>query len=165
VIRVGLGFDAHPFVPAAGGRPLVLGGVRIEGPPLGGHSDADAVCHAVADALLGAAGLGDLGSRHPADDPALAGASSLRLLEEVAAAVAAAGWRVGNVDVVVAAERPRLGPHVPAMQARLAQALAAAVGGDAAVPVRVSPKRTEGLGFVGRAEGIAVWAVALLEAP
>jgi 2-C-methyl-D-erythritol 2,4-cyclodiphosphate synthase len=154
-MRVGLGFDAHAFSddPA---RPLVLGGVRIEGERgLAGHSDADAVAHAVADALLGAAGLGDLGQHFPDTDPAWAGADSLELLRRVAAMVADAGWAVGNVDCAVVLEAPRLAPFRDEMQERLS----AAAGG--AVSVRA--KRTEGMGALGRGEGVACWAVALLE--
>ena len=151
-MRVGMGFDVHPF---GGPGPLVLGGVEIEGPGLRGHSDADAVAHAVADALLGAAGLADLGTLFPASDDRYRGASSMVLLADVVARVRDAGWTTGNVDVVIAAEQPRLGPHVAAMGA----ALSAVVGG----PVSVKAKRGEGLGAIGRAEGIAAWAVALLE--
>lgn len=159
--RVGLGFDVHPF---GTDPPLVLGGVRIEDAPrLTGHSDGDAVAHAVADALLGAAGLGDIGTVFPSSDERYRDADSVALLREVAAQVARAGWWVDNVDVVVAAETPRLAPHVAAMTATVAGALAAArepMG--TGVGVAVKPKRGEGLGFVGRTEGIAVWAVALL---
>ena len=161
-VRVGLGFDVHPFVD---GRPLVLGGVTIEGAPgLAGHSDADVVTHAVADALLGAAGLPDLGTLFPASDDEHAGASSLGFLEEVGARLDARGCHIVNVDVVVAAETPRLASHLDAMVANLSSALSAARGGDAdPVPVSVKPKRAEGLGAIGRAEGIAAWAVALVE--
>jgi 2-C-methyl-D-erythritol 2,4-cyclodiphosphate synthase len=154
-MRVGLGFDAHAFSddPA---RPLLLGGVRIEGERgLAGHSDADVIAHAVADALLGAAGLGDLGQHFPDTDPAWAGADSLDLLRRVTALVADEGWRVGNVDCAVVLEAPRLAPHRDAMQA----ALSAAAGG----PVTVRAKRTEGMGALGRGEGVACWAVALIE--
>ncbi len=151
-LRVGLGFDVHAF---GGDSPLVLGGVTIpEGPGLIGHSDADVVAHAVADAVLGAAGLPDLGTLFPASDDAHRDASSIGMLREVIDRVAAAGWQVGNVDVVVAAEQPRLGPHVPEMAALLTEV----VGGS----VSVKPKRTEGVGAVGRGEGVAAWAVALL---
>ena len=151
-MRVGLGFDVHPF---GGDGPLLLGGVRIEGAPgLAGHSDADVVAHAVADALLGAAGLPDLGTLFPAGDARYAAADSMILLTDVAGRLSGAGWAVGNVDVVVVAEQPRLAPHLPDM----AQNLARAVGG----PVSVKPKRGEGLGAIGRAEGIAAMAVALL---
>jgi 2-C-methyl-D-erythritol 2,4-cyclodiphosphate synthase len=160
--RVGLGFDVHPFT---AGRPLVLGGVTIEGAAgLAGHSDADVVAHAVADALLGAAGLPDLGTLFPASDDEHAGASSLSFLEEVAKRLQAVGCHIVNVDVVVAAEAPRLAPHLDAMVANLSSVLSVARGGDAEpVPVSVKPKRAEGLGAIGRAEGIAAWAVALVE--
>jgi len=151
-MRIGLGFDVHPF---GGPGPLVLGGVEIEGTGLRGHSDADAVAHAVADALLGAAGLPDLGTLFPASDDRYRGVSSMRLLGDVVTRVRSAGWQTGNIDVVIAAEEPRLGPHVAAMGA----ALGAVVGG----PVSVKAKRGEGLGAIGRAEGIAAWAVALVE--
>ena len=150
--RVGLGFDVHPFS-ADPSRRLRLGGVELPGPGLDGHSDADAVAHAVADALLGAAGLGDLGTRFPADDPAYAGADSMDLLADVVAAVLD-GHDIGNVDVTVVLEAPRLAPHRTAMEDRLAAVVVA--------PVTVKPKRAEGLGALGRAEGVACWAVALL---
>lgn len=164
-VRVGLGFDVHPFVAGDDDRPLVLGGVTIaDSPGLAGHSDADVVAHAVADALLGAAGLPDLGTLYPATESEYAGASSLGFLADIAARLAAGGWRIGNVDVVIAAERPRLGPHLDAMAERTAAALEpAADPGAGPVPVSVKPKRAEGLGAIGRAEGIAAWAVALLE--
>jgi 2-C-methyl-D-erythritol 2,4-cyclodiphosphate synthase len=161
VIRVGLGFDVHPF---AADRPLVLGGVEIPGPGLAGHSDADAVSHAVADALLGPIGLPDLGTQFPASDEQYRDVSSIELLRQVAAQVAGERWWVVNVDVVVAAEAPPLAPHLAAMQANVVAALEAArrpMGPGIAVSLK--PKRGEGLGYVGRAEGIAVWAVALLE--
>lgn len=154
-IRIGLGYDIHPF---AGGesRALVLGGVRIDGRGLAGHSDADAVCHAIADALLGPSGLPDLGSLFPASDDTYRDASSLELLRDVVGRVAAVGWSAVNVDVVIAAEEPRLAPHLDAMVAQLVPVLGGA-------HVSVKPKRGEGIGTVGRAEGIACWAVALLE--
>ncbi|MFA5884556.1 MAG: 2-C-methyl-D-erythritol 2,4-cyclodiphosphate synthase, partial [Acidimicrobiia bacterium] len=152
--RVGLGFDVHPF---AEGRPLVLGGVVIpDAPGLAGHSDADAVAHAVADALLGAAGLPDLGTLFPASEDVNRDASSVGFLVEIARRLHADGWTVGNVDVVIAAETPRLAPHIPAIAAGVAAALdAVRDASDAAVPVSVKPKRGEGLGAIGRAEGIA----------
>ncbi|MGH9027547.1 MAG: 2-C-methyl-D-erythritol 2,4-cyclodiphosphate synthase [Acidimicrobiia bacterium] len=162
--RVGLGFDVHPF---DNGRPtLVLGGVQLPGPGLAGHSDADVVAHAVADAMLGAAGLGDLGTMFPADDAEHRNADSLQLLRAVVDRVSAARWWVENVDVVVAAEQPRLAPHLTKMIANLSGALAAGgepMGGGVAVSVK--PKRAEGLGSIGRGEGIAAWAVALLARP
>jgi 2-C-methyl-D-erythritol 2,4-cyclodiphosphate synthase len=159
--RVGLGFDVHPF---AGEGTLVLGGVELEGPALAGHSDADAVTHAVADALLGAAGLPDLGTLFPADDDRYRDASSIRLLRDVAGRVAAAGFQVSNIDVVVAAERPSLAAHTRAMARNLSGALVALFPEPGAQQlVSVKPKRGEGLGAIGRGEGIAVWAVALLD--
>ncbi len=160
IFRVGLGFDVHPF---GGESPLVIGGVTIEGPGLVGHSDADVVAHAVADSLLGPAGLPDLGSLFPASDPTYLGASSMDLLLDVARRVSAEGWWLQNVDVVIAAEQPRLAEHLPAMQAGLAEALAPLQEPlGVALHVSVTPKRGEGLGFVGRVEGIACWAVAML---
>ncbi|MDA8285189.1 MAG: 2-C-methyl-D-erythritol 2,4-cyclodiphosphate synthase [Actinomycetota bacterium] len=150
--RVGLGFDVHPFSDDPS-RPLVLGGEVLAGRGLEGHSDADAVAHAVADALLGAAGLGDIGTRFPAEDPACAGADSMRLLADVVGAVAAA-HDIANVDVTVVLESPRLAPHREAMERRLA--------GVVGAPVSVKPKRAEGLGALGRSEGVACWAVALV---
>ncbi|HZT64959.1 MAG TPA: 2-C-methyl-D-erythritol 2,4-cyclodiphosphate synthase [Acidimicrobiales bacterium] len=153
--RVGLGFDAHRFSHEPG-RRLVLGGVEIaDGPGLAGHSDADVVAHAVADALLGAAGLGDLGTLFPDSDPSFAGADSVELLERVVAMVVRAGWRAVNVDCAVALEQPRLAPHKPAMEERLS--------GVVGSPVTVRAKSPEGLGALGRGEGAACWAVALLE--
>jgi len=151
--RVGLGYDVHPF---GEGRRLVLAGVAIDDgtPGLVGHSDADAVAHAVADALLGAAGLGDIGTRFPASDDRYAGADSMALLADVVAAVRTAGWAVANVDVVINAERPRLAPHLD----RMRENLVAVVG----APVNLKPKRGEGIGAVGRGEGVAVWAISLL---
>ncbi|MGZ8733613.1 MAG: 2-C-methyl-D-erythritol 2,4-cyclodiphosphate synthase [Acidimicrobiia bacterium] len=151
-MRIGMGFDVHPF---GGTGRLVLAGVEIDGPALRGHSDADAVAHAVADALLGAAGLPDIGTLFPASDEQYRGASSMALLVDVVGRVRAEGWQTGNVDVIIAAEEPRLGPHVAAMGA----ALTAVLGG----PASVKAKRGEGLGAIGRAEGIAAWAVALLQ--
>jgi 2-C-methyl-D-erythritol 2,4-cyclodiphosphate synthase len=159
--RVGLGFDVHPF---GTDPPLVLGGVTIpDAPRLAGHSDGDVIAHAVADAVLGPVGLPDLGTLFPADDDRYRGAISVELLEDVAERVRLEGWWVDNVDIAVAAETPRLAPHIEAMIGNLVAALAPArqpMGAGIAVAVR--PKRAEGLGAIGRAEGIAVWAVALL---
>jgi len=155
-MRVGQGFDIHPFATAAG-RPLVLGGVEVPGERgLAGHSDADAVAHALADALLGAAGLGDLGRHFPDADPAWAGADSLTLLASVVAMVGAEGLAVVNGDCTVLAERPRLADHLPEMSHRLSATVGA--------PVSVKATRAEGLGALGRAEGIACLAVVLLDA-
>ena len=159
--RVGLGFDVHPFGDAP---PLVLGGVTIaDAPRLAGHSDGDAVAHAAADALLGPAGLPDLGTLYPADDETHRNADSMAILADVARQVAKLGWWLENVDITIAAETPRLAPHVDAMAERLVDALRPLrepMGQGVAVSVR--PKRGEGLGAIGRSEGIAVWAVALL---
>jgi 2-C-methyl-D-erythritol 2,4-cyclodiphosphate synthase len=159
--RVGLGFDVHPFGDAP---PLILGGVTIaDAPRLAGHSDGDAVAHAVADAILGPTGLPDLGTLFPATDAQYRDADSMGLLAEVARRVAHQGWWIENVDVAVAAETPRLAPHVEAMNANLVAALAPLrepMGHGVGAAVR--PKRGEGLGAIGRSEGIAVWAVALL---
>jgi 2-C-methyl-D-erythritol 2,4-cyclodiphosphate synthase len=159
--RVGLGFDVHPF---GATPPLVLAGVRIvEAPALAGHSDGDAVAHAVADALLGPAGLPDLGTLFPDSDQHLRGADSLVLLGDAVTKVADKGWWIDNVDVVIAAEIPRLAPYMSDMAANLTATLGPAkepMGHGIHVSVR--PKRPEGLGAIGRAEGIAVWAVALL---
>ena len=155
MIRVGLGFDVHAFSDDAG-RRLVLGGVEIDGERgLAGHSDADVIAHAVADALLGAAGIGDLGGLFPASDPTWKDADSIELLIEVRGRVAAAGWRAVNVDCAVVLEAPTLAPHRQAMEARLR--------GAAGADVSVKAKRAEGLGAIGRQEGVACWAVALVE--
>jgi len=153
-LRVGQGFDVHPFSddPA---RPLVLGGVTVTGARgLAGHSDADVVAHAVIDALLGAAGLGDIGEHFPDSDPALAGADSIGLLRRAVADVRAAGWAPQNVDCTVVLESPKLAPYRDAMRERLGDAVGA--------PVAVKAKRAEGLGALGRAEGVACLAVALV---
>ena len=152
-MRVGQGFDIHRF--ADDDRPLVLAGVHIVGEPgLHGHSDADAIAHAVSDALLGAAGLGDIGEHFPDTDPQWKGADSMQILRQVVGKVRAAGWRVENVDVNVICERPKIAPHREEMQANLAAAVGA--------PVSVKGRRAEGLGSIGRVEGIACMAVALL---
>ncbi len=155
-IRVGQGFDIHPFSDDPG-RRLVLGGVVFDGQGLTGHSDADVVAHAVTDALLGAAGLGDIGQRYPDTDPAHAGADSMGLLADSVAAVWADGWEVANVDCTVVLEAPRLASRRTEMQ----QALAGVVG----AAVTVKGKRAEGLGAIGREEGVACFAVALLTRP
>jgi 2-C-methyl-D-erythritol 2,4-cyclodiphosphate synthase len=156
VTRVGIGYDVHRF---AEGRRLVLGGVAIEYERgLDGHSDADVLTHAIIDALVGAAGLEDIGALFPDDDERWRDADSLALLREAAALLAARGLRPGNVDATVVIERPRLAPHRELMRTRLAAALGLP-------PERVSVKATrgEGMGFVGREEGVAVMAVALVE--
>ena len=154
--RVGIGYDVHRIVP---GRPLVLGGVRFESEwGLEGHSDADVLAHAIGDALLGALALGDLGTHFPPGDPRWKDASSLDLLARIRALVEREGGRIVNVDAAVAAEAPKLLPVRDAMRARLAEALGI-------TPDRVSVKATtnERLGAIGRGEGIAAWAVAMVE--
>jgi 2-C-methyl-D-erythritol 2,4-cyclodiphosphate synthase len=154
-IRVGQGFDVHALV---SGRRLVLGGIEIAHEHgLLGHSDADALLHAITDAILGAAGLGDIGGFFPDSDPVYRDADSRQLLRIVAQRVAAAGWTIGNIDATVIAERPRIGPHVPAMRHAIADACS--IAADA---VNVKGKTSEKLGAIGRGEGIAVHAVALL---
>jgi 2-C-methyl-D-erythritol 2,4-cyclodiphosphate synthase len=153
-IRVGQGFDVHPFSDDPQ-RPLVLGGVPFPGARgLAGHSDADVVAHAVTDALLGAAGLGDIGQHFPDTDPAFAGADSIDLLCRAVGDVRAAGWAPQNVDCTVVLEAPKLAPHRDAIHERLSAAVGA--------PVTVKGKRAEGLGALGRAEGVACFAVALV---
>jgi 2-C-methyl-D-erythritol 2,4-cyclodiphosphate synthase len=156
-IRVGIGYDSHAF---ADGGPLVLGGVRIPADVrLRGHSDGDAVAHAVTDAILGAAGQGDIGTLFPDTDPANAGRDSMEMLRAAAQTVGAAGWRVQQVDVTVVAERPRIGPYRAAMSGALARAL-----GIAPADVSVKGKTNEGMGWIGRGEGLAALAVATLAA-
>lgn len=154
-LRVGQGFDVHAFAP---GRQLVLGGVEIpHALGLLGHSDADVLLHAVTDAVLGAAGLGDIGRLFPDTDPAYAGADSRLLLRQAMGQARVAGWRVVNVDATVICTAPRIAPHAAAMAANIAA--------DLGVPlerINVKGKTTEGLGFTGRGEGIAAQAVALL---
>ncbi|MDI9570514.1 MAG: 2-C-methyl-D-erythritol 2,4-cyclodiphosphate synthase [Pseudomonadota bacterium] len=152
--RVGIGYDSHSW---CAGRPLVLGGVEIEhSRGLSGHSDADALIHAICDAVLGAVGAGDIGVHFPDNDPAYRGISSLVLLARVREIAAARGYRVVNVDATVIMERPKLRAYVGGMIANIADALAM----DAAA-VSVKGKTNEGMGFVGREEGVAVMAVAL----
>lgn len=154
--RIGLGIDRHPF---EAGRRLVLGGVSIPGATgLAGHSDADVVTHAVCDAILGALGLPDLGTRFPAGSRRWKGTRSLVVLRDIARAMRSRGYAVGNLDVVVLAERPALARFLPALRKSLASELR--IGLDA---VSVKPKRGEGLGFVGRAEGIEAHAIVLLQ--
>jgi 2-C-methyl-D-erythritol 2,4-cyclodiphosphate synthase len=153
--RIGQGFDVHALV---AGRPLILGGVSIPFERgLLGHSDADVLLHAITDALLGAAGLGDIGRHFPDTDPAHAGADSRALLRRSMAAVREAGFQVVNVDATVIAQAPKILPHVPAMVANLAEDL-----GVPAEAINIKGKTTERLGFTGRGEGIAAQAVALL---
>ncbi len=156
-VRVGQGFDVHPFVTDVE-RPLVLGGVTFASDrALRGHSDADVVAHACADALLGAAGLGDIGEHYPDTDPTWAGADSLELLAEATRRVRDAGWEPGNVDASVVTDHPKLAPARADMQERLGRAVGA--------PVSVKGRRPEGLGALGRGEGVACWAVAVVTQP
>jgi len=153
--RVGTGFDAHAL---EAGVPLVLGGVRIDYPRgLAGHSDGDVLAHALTDAVLGAAGLEDIGALFSSDDPALAGADSLELLHEAWSRVRALGWELANADVVLIGEEPRVAPHRDEMRVRLASAL-----GVSPDLVAVRATTTDKLGFTGRGEGLAAQAVALL---
>ena len=155
-MRVGSGYDVHSF---AEGRKLVLGGVLFEGETgLAGHSDGDALTHAIIDALLGAAALGDIGSHFPSDDERLRNADSLELLKQVVKLIAASGCRIVNIDATVIAQAPRMAPRVAEMRRRLASALAIDLGG-----VSIKATTSDGLGFIGRGEGIAVQAIALLE--
>jgi 2-C-methyl-D-erythritol 2,4-cyclodiphosphate synthase len=155
MIRVGQGFDVHAFVV---GRPLILGGVRIPYEKgLAGHSDADVLLHAICDACLGAAGLGDIGLHFPETDDQYKDIDSRILLRRVHAAVSETGWQVGNIDATIVAQAPRLAEHIPAMQENIAQ--------DLAIPVdqiNIKATTTERLGFAGREEGIAALAIVLL---
>jgi 2-C-methyl-D-erythritol 2,4-cyclodiphosphate synthase len=153
-VRTGLGIDSHRF---EAGRRLVLGGVEIPSEAgLAGHSDADVLAHAIADALLGAAGLGDIGQLFPDTDPQWKDADSIGLLRDVVARVGAAGWAVAHVDATVMMEAPRLAPHRAAIEATLGEALGASVN--------VKATTGERMGFVGRGEGVAAMAVATLTA-
>ncbi|AZR93422.1 2-C-methyl-D-erythritol 2,4-cyclodiphosphate synthase [Bordetella trematum] len=153
--RVGQGFDVHALVP---GRPLIIGGVRIEhSHGLLGHSDADVLLHAVTDAILGAAGLGDIGRHFPDTDPQFKGADSRVLLREAMARVSQTGWQVINVDATVHAQAPKIGPHAAAMVANIAADLGLEAGA-----VNIKAKTNEGLGYLGRKEGIAATVVALI---
>ena len=155
-MRIGHGYDVHRLVE---GRDLILGGVKIDYEKgLDGHSDADVLLHAVSDALLGAAGLGDIGRHFPDTDPRYKGADSLKLLQIVGRKVAAAGYRVGNIDVTMIAQRPKLKDHIPQMERNIAAALEMDAG-------RINVKATteEKLGFTGTGEGMACHAVCLLE--
>ena len=154
-VRVGLGFDVHPLVP---GRPLRLGGVTIPYERgLAGHSDGDALLHAIVDALLGAAELGDIGTLFPDTDPAFEGVDSRELLRQAYARVQARGWIVSFIDAVVIAEAPRIAPYREAMVAAIREAL-----GVPALPISIKGKSAEGLGAVGRGEAIACLATATL---
>lgn len=154
--RVGFGYDVHAFTP---GRPLILGGVPIayeQG--LAGHSDADTVIHAIVDALLGAAALGDIGTHFPSHDPRWKDQPSSIFLDYTRALLAQHGWQISNIDSTIVAERPRLAPHIEAMRTHIAAQLHLSIE-----QVSVKATTTDGLGFAGRREGIACYAVALLE--
>jgi 2-C-methyl-D-erythritol 2,4-cyclodiphosphate synthase len=155
-MRVGQGFDVHPLVP---GRPLILGGVTIAHPMgLKGHSDADALLHAITDALLGAAGLGDIGRHFPDNDPAFAGADSRVLLRHAYEKVNGAGWQLVNLDATIHAQAPKIGPYVSKMIENIANDLRVPAGA-----INIKGKTNESLGFLGREEGIAVTTVVLIE--
>jgi len=155
-VRVGIGYDSHRFAP---GRKLILGGVEIpHAKGLAGHSDADAVAHALTDAILGAAGLGDIGRMFPDNDPRWQNANSIDLLNKAFLKVAEAGFEFVHADVTVIMEQPKLAPHLDAMKQRLAEALV-----SAPAHVSVKAKTNEGMGWVGRGEGVAVFAVATLQ--
>ena len=154
-MRIGTGFDAHALVP---NRPLILGGVRVPFERgLAGHSDADVLTHAVCDALLGAAALGDLGRHFPSSDPALRGISSLELLRRTRRLLDAAGWTILNLDATIIAQRPKLAGYLETMRERLAEA-----AGVLSSEVSVKATTTDGLGFTGRGEGMAAQAIALV---
>lgn len=158
-IRVGQGFDVHRFAAPEEGRPLMLMGCEIpHDRGLTGHSDADVMLHALMDALLGAAGLGDIGQHFPDTDPAYMGADSAQLLERVMGDLAERGWRVVNADVCLIGERPKIGPHRPRMRDRVALLL-----GLPADALNVKATTTEKLGFTGRGEGLAAQAVVLIQ--
>jgi 2-C-methyl-D-erythritol 2,4-cyclodiphosphate synthase len=155
-MRIGQGYDVHPF---ADGRKLILGGVHFDGERgLAGHSDGDALTHAVIDAILGAAALGDIGTHFPSSEDRLKGTDSIELLKQVTKLIAAAGCRIVNIDATVIAETPRMAPRVQEMRQRLALALGVDLGA-----ISVKATTTDGLGAMGRSEGIAVQAIALLD--
>lgn len=156
--RVGVGYDVHSFASAEAGRPLIVGGVTIPHERgLAGHSDADVLIHAVVDALLGAATLGDIGTHFPSSDPRWQDAPSSDFLTFTVHLLRERGWRIGNVDATVVAEHPRMTPHVLAMRKHLAHVLGVAIE-----DVSVKAKTTDGLGFTGRGEGISCYTVALI---
>lgn len=154
-MRVGIGYDVHQLVK---NRPLILGGIEIDY-ELGllGHSDADVLLHSIMDALLGAAGLGDIGTHFPDTDPKYKGISSMLLLEEVRGSIESAGYKIGNIDSVIICQRPKLKPYIPLMKDRIASVLDIEIS-----QINVKATTTEKLGFVGREEGIASEAIALL---
>jgi len=154
--RIGYGYDVHPLGP---GRKLILGGIEVpHGQGLLGHSDSDVLVHAVCDALLGAMGEGDLGRHYPSTDQRYKGVSSLKLLEDVVSKLKVKGYRIGNIDTVIVAQSPRLGPHLAAMQKKMAEA--AGIGPEL---VNVKVKSGEGLDAVGKEEGMIAHAVCLIE--
>jgi 2-C-methyl-D-erythritol 2,4-cyclodiphosphate synthase len=154
-LRVGIGYDSHRYAPS---RPLMLGGVLIPNEPgLAGHSDGDAICHAVTDAILGAAALGDIGEMFPDSDPANSDRDSIGMLEAAVRRITAAGYQVGQIDVTVISETPKISPHRQAIRSRLAAAL-----GIDSESVSVKGKTNEGMGWIGRKEGLACIAVATL---
>jgi len=160
MIHVGQGFDVHRFAAPEEGRPLVLMGLQVpHDRGLAGHSDADVMLHALMDALLGAAGLGDIGQHFPDTDMAYLGADSTKLLEQVVGSLSERGWRVVNADVLLIGERPKIGPHREAMRVRIAPLL-----GISPERLNVKATTTERLGFTGRGEGLAAQAVVLIEA-
>ncbi|MGB8264894.1 MAG: 2-C-methyl-D-erythritol 2,4-cyclodiphosphate synthase [Candidatus Velthaea sp.] len=154
-VRIGHGFDAHRLV---AGRPFILGGITIphETGPLG-HSDADALAHAISDALLGACALGDLGGHFPDTDPQWKGADSMRLLAAVHELIARHGWSIGNIDATIVVQQPKLAPFIDAMRERLADVLQIEIGA-----ISVKAKTSEGMGYTGDGSGIATFAVALV---
>lgn len=155
-MRIGMGYDVHKLVE---GRDLILGGVKIPWEKgLLGHSDADVLIHAVMDALLGAAALGDIGKHFPDTDPAYKGISSILLLKHVAALLKEHGYQVGNIDATIIAQRPKMAPHIPLMRKNMAEAM-----GISEARLNVKATTEEGLGFTGRGEGIASQAICLLE--
>ncbi len=155
-LRIGSGYDVHAFAP---NRPLVLGGVTIPHEfGLAGHSDADAVIHAVVDALLGAAALGDIGQHFPSSDPRWKDQPSSVFLTYTLDLLCQQGWQISNIDATIVAERPKMAAHIPAMRAHLAEHLRLEIG-----QISVKATTTDGLGFAGRREGIACYAVALIE--
>jgi 2-C-methyl-D-erythritol 2,4-cyclodiphosphate synthase len=155
-MRVGIGYDVHPLVP---GRRLILGGVEIQfDKGLSGYSDADVLTHAIMDALLGAAGLRDIGTQFPSENPKYKDISSLLLLKEVSKLLKAAGFKVGNIDAVVVAEQPKMAPFIEDMRRSISRTL-----GVKPEQVMIKATTTDGLGFAGRGEGIAAYAVALVE--
>ena len=157
MIRVGVGYDVHPLVP---GRALILGGVHVPyDKGLGGHSDSDVLTHAIVDALLGAANLGDIGGHFPPGDPRFENADSLTFVAETLRLLEEARWRISNVDATIVAQEPRLAPHIQQMRRRLSQAMSVDVE-----QVSIKGKSTNGLGFEGRGEGVAAHAVVLIEA-